>query len=156
VANVRVHGTTRRVVGEAFAEESASLQPLPATPFGAVLRLERRVSRDGMVSVDGNEYSVPDMTRRRIVEVQVTVDEIRILEAGALIAVHPLLSGRGQRRVAAGHRRYPPPANAKNPRHNDRWTVVERPGDHVKRRSLDVYDQVASALATGERRAACR
>jgi transposase len=156
VANVRVHGTTRRVVSEAFDEERPSLQALPDIPFCAVLRLERRVSRDGMVSVDGNEYSVPDLTRRRVVEVQVTVQEIRILEAESLIAVHPVLNGRGQRRVASGHRRYPPPTNAKRRRQEDRWTVVGRPGDSVHRRSLEVYDQVARALADREGMLACR
>ena len=156
VANARKHGTTGRVVGEAFAAEQASLQPLPAIPFTAVLRVERRVSRDGMVSVDGNEYSVPDSCRRRIVEVHITAQEIRILEAGALIAVHPVLPGRRQRRVAPGHRNRPAPANARHERQDGRWSVVERPGDHVRRRPLDVYDQVAGALARGERRTACR
>jgi hypothetical protein len=37
-------------------------------PFNTVLGLERRVTRDGMVSVAGNLYSVPDSTRRRVVE----------------------------------------------------------------------------------------
>jgi transposase len=64
VANVRIHATTHRVVSEHFAEERPRLQPLPAGPFQAVLRLERRITRDGMVSVDGNLYSVPDTTRR--------------------------------------------------------------------------------------------
>lgn len=58
VANPRVHATTRRVVNEAFAEEKLHLRPLPLAPFRAVLRLERRVTRDGMVSVDANLYSV--------------------------------------------------------------------------------------------------
>jgi len=58
VANVRVHATTRRVVAEHFAEERPRLQQLPAGPFQAVLRLERRITRDGMISVDGNLYSV--------------------------------------------------------------------------------------------------
>jgi len=40
VANARVHATTRRVVSEHFAEERPSLQPLPAGPFQAVLRLD--------------------------------------------------------------------------------------------------------------------
>ena len=65
VANPRVHATTRRVVNEAFAEERLHLRPLPLAPFRSVLRLERRISRDGMVSVGGNFYSVPDATRRR-------------------------------------------------------------------------------------------
>jgi len=65
VANPRTHATTRRVVSEHFAEERPSLQPLPAGPFQAVLRLERRITRDGMVSVDGNLYSVPDTIAQR-------------------------------------------------------------------------------------------
>ena len=65
VANVRVHATTQRVVAEAFAEEKSKLQELPSLPFGSVLKLERRVSHEGMVSVGGNLYSVPDATRKR-------------------------------------------------------------------------------------------
>jgi transposase len=56
VANVRTHATTRRIVAEHFAEERPSLQRLPAGPFQAVLRLERRITRDGMISVGGNLY----------------------------------------------------------------------------------------------------
>jgi len=66
VANARVHATTNRVVAEAFVEERASLIPLPAHPYDTVLTVERRVSRDGMVSVDGSLYSVPDDTRSRV------------------------------------------------------------------------------------------
>jgi transposase len=78
VANPRRHATTQRVVNEAFAEEKPSLKPLPLAPFRAVLRLERRVSHEGMVSVGGNFYSVPDATRRRAVEVHTLPEEIRI------------------------------------------------------------------------------
>ena len=60
------------------------------------------ITKDGMVSVDGNLYSVPDTTRRRPVEVHSTADEVRILEQGALIAVHPIIDGRGQRRIRPG------------------------------------------------------
>ena len=70
VANVRVHATTRRVVAEAFAEEQPKLQDLPSLPFGSVLTVERRITHEGMVSVGGNLYSVPDATRKRVVEVQ--------------------------------------------------------------------------------------
>ena len=64
-----------------------------------MLRLERRITRDGMVSVDGNLYSVPNSARRRTVEVHSTANEVRILEDGAVIATHPVLDGRGQRRI---------------------------------------------------------
>ena len=83
VANARVHATTQRVVNEAFAEEKPALKPLPLAPYRAVLKLERRVSHEGMVSVGGNLYSVPDTTRRRILDVHVFADEIRIFENGA-------------------------------------------------------------------------
>jgi hypothetical protein len=47
---------------------------LPLVPFRSVLRPERRVSHEGMVSVGGNYYSVPDTTRRRVLEVQELAD----------------------------------------------------------------------------------
>jgi hypothetical protein len=96
VANPRVHATTRTVVNEAFAETKLSLQALPGPPYRAVLRLERRTSHDGMVSVGGNLYSVPDTTQRRVFDVHVLADEIRIFEDGVLVASHALLEGRGQ------------------------------------------------------------
>jgi hypothetical protein len=121
VANVRVHATTRRVVAEHFAEEHPSLQGLPAGAFQAVLRMERRI--------------------RRPVEVHSTAREIRIFEQDRLIAVHPVLEGRGRRRIAAGHRSLPPPANSHTPRQ------PRRPGEVVAQRSLAFYDAVARRLA---------
>jgi len=110
VANPRVHTTTQRVVNEAFAEEKSALKPLPLAPYRTVLKLERRVSHEGMVSIGGNLYSVPDTTRRRILDVHVLADEIRIFEAGALIASHAPLEGRDQRRLDPAHRKPLPPA----------------------------------------------
>jgi hypothetical protein len=80
---------------------------LPLASFRAVLKLERRVSDEGMVSVGGNLYSVPDATRRRIVEVHTLANEVQIFEDGTLIANHPVLDGRRQRRIAPGHRKMP-------------------------------------------------
>jgi len=144
VANLRTHATTRRVVAEHFAEERPSLQKLPAGPFQAVLCLERRITRDGMVSVDGNLYSVPDTTRRRPVEVHSTADEVRILEDGRVVAVHPVMDGRGQRRITAGHRSAPPPANSQTRRHGP---PQGRSGDIVALRPLAFYDAVGRRLA---------
>jgi hypothetical protein len=70
-------------------------------------------------------------------------DEIRIFEANQLIAVHPVLEGRHQRRLAPGHRKVP----------TQRATAeaaampIGRAGDVVARRSLDFYDAVARRLA---------
>ncbi len=99
-----------------------------------------------MVSVAGNLYSVPDSTRRRIVEVPVTADTVTILDNGTLIAAHPALEGRGQRRIAPGHRTQPPPANSLTPRENPK--PVPRPcGDTVTPRSLAIYDAIGRRLA---------
>ncbi len=151
VANARCHGTTRRIVAAAFAEEHPHLQPLPSLPFSAVLSLERRVSHDGMVSVNGNLYSVPDRTRRRVVEVQTLADEVRIYEHQRLLAVHPLLEGRGQRRVAPGHRHWPPPGRGTGRPSAGGSVILTPPGHEVPRRDLGVYDHVGQALAAGER-----
>jgi transposase len=148
VANRRRHGTTGRIVVEHFAEEQPSLKALPAGPFNAVLRLERRISHEGMISVGGNLYSVPDGTRRRPVEVQVTAAEVRILEDGRLIAVHPVLEGRGRRRIAEGHRSLPPPHNSTTPRHGA--TAPPGPPAGVTPRSLAIYEAVGRRLAAAE------
>jgi transposase len=146
VANRRRHGTTGRIVAEHFAEERAALRPLPAGPFNAVLGLERRVSHEGMVSVGGNLYSVPDGTRRRSVEVQVTAAEVHILEDGRLIASHPVLEGRGRRRIAEGHRTLPPPHNSATPRQGA-TPPPSPPADRVTPRSLAIYDAIGRRLA---------
>jgi transposase len=148
VANPRTHATTGRVVAEAFTEEQPQLQPLPLVTFRSVLRLERRVSHEGMVSVGGNYYSVPDTTRRRVLEVHALADEIRIYEAGQLVACHPVLEGRHQRRVAPGHRKAP--ASAPRRHAADERIVIGRAGEVVARRSLDFYEAVALRLAGTE------
>ncbi|WP_444980383.1 Mu transposase domain-containing protein, partial [Methylobacterium oxalidis] len=146
VANVRLHGTTQRIVSEAFAAEKPELQPLPAVPFDALLKLERRVSHDGLVSIGGNYYSVPDRTRR-VVEVHQLPDTIRILDGGRLVASHPILEGRRQYRVDPGHRQG---AAARAMRHGHPDSqMIGRRGDHVARRSLAVYQAIGERLAGG-------
>jgi transposase len=144
VANVRLHGTTQRVVSEAFAAERPELQALPATPFDALLKLERRVSHDGLVSVGGNYYSVPDRTRR-VVEVHQLPDLIRILDEGRLVAVHAVLEGRRQYRIEPAHRQG---ATTRGLRQLAEDSVtVGRPGDQVARRSLAFYQAIGDRLA---------
>ena len=135
IANARLHATTRRLVEEHFREEQPSLIAHPAIPYSAVLTIERRVSHEGMVSVGGNLYSVPDATRKRIVEVQNHPREVRIFEDGRLIASHPLLEGRNQRRTDPAHRKAVPARPA------------EPASQGVGRRPLAFYDAVGRRLA---------
>ena len=145
VANARRHATTGRIIAEHFAEEKPHLRALPAGPFNTVLTLDRRITRDGMVSVGGNLYSVPDGTRRRVVEVQTLADTINILEDGDLIAIHPVLPGRGQRRIAAGHRTAPLPVTSATP--PEPSTPPVPPGSVVTPRPLAFYEAVGRRLA---------
>ena len=143
VANVRLHGTTQRIVAEAFAAEKAELQSLPAVPFDELLRLERRVSHDGLVSIGGNYYSVPDRTRR-VVEVHQLPDQIRILDQGRLVATHPVLEGRRQYRIDPAHRHV---AHTRMPRQATEDLIIGRIGDRVPHRSLAVYQAIGERLA---------
>lgn len=142
VANVRVHGTTQRIVAEAFAEEQEELQRLPEHRFNAVLKLERRVTHDGFVAVGGNFYSVPDRTRR-IVEIEQLPDLVRIIDRGIVVAEHPVLEGRRQYRIDRRHRTgRPQPRTPERP-----LTMIGRIGDHVPLRSLAIYEAIGASLA---------
>ncbi|GBQ40842.1 transposase [Komagataeibacter europaeus LMG 18890] len=107
IANAREHATTGRIVQEHFAQEQPHLHPLPALRYDAVLSVERRISREGMVAVAGNYYSVPDTARRRVVEIQHHTHEVLIFEEGKLIARHPVLEGKNRKRIEPGHRKAP-------------------------------------------------
>ena len=120
---------------------------MPATSFDALLKLERRVSHDGLVSIGGNYYSVPDRTRR-VVEVHQLPDTIRILDAGRLVATHPVLEGRRQHRIDPTHRQG---GAARAMRHGHEDVIrIGRRGDHVARRSLAFYQAVGDRLAGAE------
>ena len=149
VANVRLHGTTNRIVADAFAAEQPELQALPAGPFAALIKLERRVSHDGFVAIGGNYYSVPDRTRR-LVEVHQLAHEIRILDAGRLVAHHPVMEGRKQYLVDPAHRQ----GNAaRTQRHGfphrreEEGLTFLRPGEQVASRSLAIYQAIGDRLA---------
>lgn len=146
IANSREHATTRRVITEAFEEERSALGVLPAGIFNDVLTMERRVTRDGMVSVDGNLYSVPDGITTRQLQVERTATELRILDGSTLLAVHPLQLGKHQRQVIKGHRSKTP--TIKTPvATQSHDAILGRTGDIIERRDLDVYEAIGASLA---------
>ena len=60
VADTRIHGTTRKQVQKLFVEnERQALAPIPLERFPCFQEAQRKVSRDGHVSVDKSYYSVP-------------------------------------------------------------------------------------------------
>jgi transposase len=89
VANVRVHGTTRRRVDEAYAEEQPCLIALPAVPYPAAREETRTVQKEGAIPVDGSYYPTPG--QRPGPPVRVRIDPVHVeiyAAAGTPIATY--------------------------------------------------------------------
>jgi transposase len=67
VANVRVHGTTRRRIDEAYAEERPCLIARPAVPYPGAREETRVVQQDGAVPIDGSYYPAPGQRPGQVV-----------------------------------------------------------------------------------------
>lgn len=91
------------VTGYLRAIRQPRLKPLEYRSEKGTYVLQRRVNRQCLVSIGSNLYSVPDTTRRGLVEVLMHQCEIRIFEKRRLIAVHRVLDGRNQRRIDPSH-----------------------------------------------------
>jgi transposase len=59
VANVRLHGSTRKRPLDLFQEEKPSLNPLPHHPFDVATISQVRASSQFRITLDTNHYSVP-------------------------------------------------------------------------------------------------
>ena len=92
VANVRVHGTTRRRVDEAFADEQPCLITLPTVTYPAARQETRVVQKDGYIPVDGSYYPVPTpLVAQRSVTVRIDPRTVQILDAReAVAAAYPV------------------------------------------------------------------
>src|SRR5512142_3060544 len=91
VADTRVHGTTRRHVGNQFANvERAALLPLPPDPFPSFREARRTVHRDGHIEVEHAYYSVPPEYLARQVWVRWDARLVRIFnDRMEQLKVHP-------------------------------------------------------------------
>jgi len=153
VANARTHRTTRRVVSEHFAEERPALRPLPQGRHADVLDLRRGVSRDGMISVQGSFYSVPNGARGRELDVRLTATTVELVDAGRTIAVHPRAEESGSRVMGDGHRRRAPDPGGDDDGKGKPAVPDLRSEGSVVPRALEVYDLVGRSLAGAGRSA---
>ena len=78
VADVRIHGTTKRQVAELFSVEKPLLLPLPASLFPCFREGPRSVHRDGNVEVEKAYYHVPPEYLGHAVWVRFDRREVRI------------------------------------------------------------------------------
>jgi transposase len=94
VANRRVHGTTHRVVYEAWQEEKPYLTPVAgrcAYPY--VEQEKRKVSRDAYVAYRTNRYPVPWQLAGQEVLVQEAHGRIEVYQNGVRVASHQRAEG---------------------------------------------------------------
>ena len=86
---MRVHGTTRRRVDAAYADEHPCLIALPTVAYPTERRETRTVQKDGTVPIDGSYYPVPGARPGDTVSVHIDPVRVQIFDAaGALVATH--------------------------------------------------------------------
>jgi len=137
-ANCRLHGTTNETPISRIEQEAVCLKPLNMETYIPVIAIGRRISKDGYICYNGNEYSVPEGLGRAEVEVKASLKEIGLYQNDRLLAIHPVLDGRGKRYLAPGHRRKLKPCL----RYHDISTDETGEFIHVERRPLDVYEEI--------------
>jgi transposase len=137
-ANRRIHATTKEIPAERLRQEISRLRPLNPEIYTPLITVGRRISKDGYISYNGNDYSIPEGLGKAEIVVKASLEEVGLYQDDNLLALHPVLEGRGQRRLAPGHRRDLRPALR-------RPAISTEPTDEyiqVERRSLDIYEEV--------------
>lgn len=88
IANVRIHGETRRKPAEHFLEEKGTLTPLPAHPADVGTIHQVRASRQFRIALDANRYSVPAEYAGQRITLKAYPDRLCIYADDRLIARH--------------------------------------------------------------------
>ena len=88
VANVRLHGTTRRKPVDLFQTEKPSLRPLPARPYDVGVVRPARANSQFRVTVDTNTYSVPAEYAGAALTLKLYPDHLCLYHKDKLIARH--------------------------------------------------------------------
>lgn len=104
VANVRIHGTTRKQPLELFNNvEKTALLPLNENRYDCARVLNRTVDSMCRISCDGNRYSVPEKYAYKDVTVRMTEKKVLIYHEDSLVAVHLRDYSKGNAVVDPAH-----------------------------------------------------
>lgn len=145
VANVRVHGTTHRVVRDAWAEEKQHLRSVVGRPaYPLVDKADeqvRVVSRDAFVAYQSNRYSVPWQASGKEVVVREKDGRIEILRDGQVLATHTRSTERLQTIVIAAHHADIPSSDTGRRGGKPRLTLTLA-APQVEVRPLSVYEEL--------------
>lgn len=88
VANVRIHGTTKRQPAELFQTEKPRLKVLPLHPYDVGVLRQVRASYQFRVTVDTNTYSVPAAYAGAALTLKLYPDQLCLYHQDRLIARH--------------------------------------------------------------------
>jgi len=88
VANVRIHGETRKKPVELFEAERPCLLPLPINDFDIATVCPQRASSQFRITLDTNRYSVPAEYAGRALTVKTDPERICVYAGDDLIARH--------------------------------------------------------------------
>lgn len=97
-ANVRVHGTTKRIPSEVFLLEKEKLRAVPHADLPVEKANERIVRKDNTIVYSSNRYSLPFGTynRHKVVEIDSSNGTLIIkAKDGTIICEHRISEGRG-------------------------------------------------------------
>ncbi len=100
-ANRRVHGTTGLVPLEQLEKEKLYFKPLPAVSSLPYVVEERKVTRDSLISVAGNQYSVPAKWASQKISYRRFERHPELLDGGSGEVI-PLVTGKGKFSVRIG------------------------------------------------------
>ena len=88
VANVRMHGETRKPPRELWQSEKPHLSPLPTHPFDIATVAQVRASRQFRITLDTNHYSVPAHLAAQALTLKTYPDRLCLYHHNNLVARH--------------------------------------------------------------------
>jgi len=106
-----VHGTTGEVPWERLSDERGYLHPLSASCAQPFVLEERKATRTSLISIEGNQYSVPSRWARQRVRFRRYENHLELLDNQGVVETIKLEYGRGKRIIRDEH--YPMHEQAK-------------------------------------------
>ena len=101
-ANTRVHGTTGAIPWQRLNDERNYLRPLSVSAQPFVLE-DRQATRTSLISVEGNQYSVPSRWARKRVRFRRYESHLELLDGQEVVDTIWLEYGRGKRIIRDEH-----------------------------------------------------
>ena len=102
-ANQRIHGTTKEIPWERLMVERDYLKAVPAQNNMPFIIEERKATRTSLISVEGNQYSVPSSFARRSVRFRRFENHLELLDGPKVVDAIELKAGRGKRFIRDEH-----------------------------------------------------